>query len=186
MLNWLFKKKLRHLTQEQQLDKEVEDVVRAMKDSLGEAGRWEVKVRHVEEVWRAVHAYSGRELVEGVDCQLVHMLDTVTDWSMTVKLREVSIYTERNTLLLEKVETKERNIPLCAIGRNLIVVGVDVKNHEEYAYMPSQEQLASIYRTWWGMCILPEIERQRVERERKEMQTKREGLGKLKALYGKG
>ena len=48
MFNWLFKKKLRQMTAEQQLAKEVEDVVQAMKESLGEAGRWEVKVKQVE------------------------------------------------------------------------------------------------------------------------------------------
>ena len=54
MFNWLFKK-LRHLTPEQQLAKDVEDVVQAMKESLGEAGRWEARVKGVEETYKAVY-----------------------------------------------------------------------------------------------------------------------------------
>jgi len=181
MFNWLFKKKL---TQEQQIAKEVEDVVQAMKESLGEAGRWEVSVQSIEETYRAECLNTHVQQIEVKEHLVVNMLDTRTGLEMSVKLKQpTSAYL--NIGLCEVIDKKTKNVGVHRLNAVHEVDSIVVKNHSSYAFLPPKTQLRTLYHTWWQICILPEIERQRMERKRKEMQTKREGLGKLKALYGK-
>lgn len=182
MFNWLFKKK--KLTQEQQLAKEVEDVVQAMKESLREAGRWEVNVQSIEETYRAVCLNTHVEQIEVREHLVVNMLDTRTGWEMSVKLKQ-STPSYHNIGLCEVIDKKTKNVGIHRLNTTHEVDSVSVKNHSSYAFLPPKIQLRTLYHTWWQICVLPEIERQRVERKRKEMQTNREGLDKLKALYGK-
>lgn len=184
MFNWLFKKYLAQITPEQQLAKDVEDVVQAMKESLGEAGRWEVNVQSIEETYRAVRLNTYVEQIEVKEHLVVNMLDTRTGWEMSVKLKQ-STPSYHDIGLCEVIDKKTKDVGIHRLNTTHEVDSVLVKNHSSYAFLPPKTQLRTLYHTWWQICVLPEIERQRVERKGKEMQIKLEGIGKLKALYGK-
>ena len=155
MFNWLFKKYLAQITPEQQLAKEVEDVVQAMKESLGEAGRWEAHVRGVEETYKALYLALLVNDVVVKEHLVLTLTDTITGWEMSVKLKRPP-YLNPSAELCEILDRKEKNVGMHRLQEDWEVDGVTVKNHRQYAYLPSQQQLKSIYSVWWQICILPE------------------------------